>query len=137
MTVSAFNSLSLTPPTILVCLQKETRTSEVLPGAGVFTVSILGADHAAISDRFAGRVPLVEGEDRFDGLRLMTATTGVPILADALAWLDCKVREIHDGSTHWIVVGEVIATGQRGDNAAPLLYFNRNYHTLTAEPTTT
>lgn len=133
MTVSAFNSLSLSPPTILVCLQKDTRTAEVLPGAGVFAVSILGSDQAAISDRFAGRVPLTEGEDRFDGLRLTTGETGVPILADAVAWLDCKVRDIHDGSTHWIVIGEVVATGHPVDGASPLLYFNRSYHQLHTE----
>lgn len=130
MTVSAFNSLSLTPPAILVCLQKDTRTAEVIPGAGVFAVSILGADQAYLSDRFAGRVPLGDTEDRFDGLNLTTGVTGVPILADAMAWLDCKVREIHDGSTHWIVIGEVVATGVPTDGASPLLYFNRSYHTL-------
>ncbi|MBE2271562.1 MAG: flavin reductase [Anaerolinea sp.] len=137
MTVSAFNSLSLTPPMILVCLQKDTRTAEVLPGAGCFTVSILGGDQSAISDRFAGRVPLADGEDRFDGLALTSAVSGVPILADAIAWLDCKLHTIHDGSTHWIVIGEVIATGRQADHPAPLLYFDRNYHTLTAETTIT
>jgi flavin reductase (DIM6/NTAB) family NADH-FMN oxidoreductase RutF len=133
MTVSAFNSLSLTPPAILVCVQKGTRTVEVIQSAGVFAVSILSAEQAEISDRFAGRIPLAEGEDRFDGLRLMTAQTGVPILADALAWLDCKLREIHDGSTHWIVIGEVVAAAPQPDNAPPLLYYNRNYHTLLLE----
>ena len=55
MTVSAFNSLSLDPPTILVCLQKDTRTAEVIQSSGIFAVSILGADQAYVSDRFAGR----------------------------------------------------------------------------------
>jgi len=136
MSVSAFNSLSLDPPTILVCLQKDTRTAEVIQSSGIFAVSILGADQAYVSDRFAGRVPLPEGEDRFDCFPIITAQTGVPILADAIAWLDCKLNAIHDGNTHWIIVGEVVATGHQTENVAPLLYFDRNYHTLIPEQTT-
>jgi flavin reductase (DIM6/NTAB) family NADH-FMN oxidoreductase RutF len=131
MTVSAFNSLSLTPPLILVCLQKETRTAEVVQSAGVFAVSILGADQQELSDRFAGRIPLADGEDRFDGAPLLTAETGVPILADAIAWVDCKIAAIHDGSTHWVVIGEVLASGHASAfGAAPLIYFDRQYHEL-------
>ena len=131
MTVSAFNSLSLEPSLILVCLKKNTRTTQVIENSGVFSVSILGADQVELSDRFAGRVPLTDGEDRFDGISEFTAETGSPILGDALAWVDCKVHHIHDGSTHWNVIGEVLmARCPTANDESPLVYFNRGYHAL-------
>jgi flavin reductase (DIM6/NTAB) family NADH-FMN oxidoreductase RutF len=129
MTVSAFNSLSLDPPCILVCLYKDTTTAQLVRETGHFAISILGEDHAYVSDRFAGRVPLLAGEDRFDTVPITTAVTGSPILVDALAWLDCKVEAVHDGSTHWIVIGGVMAAG-RGTSEAPLVYYDRNYRSL-------
>jgi flavin reductase (DIM6/NTAB) family NADH-FMN oxidoreductase RutF len=129
MTVSAFNSLSIDPPLILVCLAKETTTAHLLQTSQCFAVSIL-ADHMAdLSDRFAGRVPLPGNESRFDGVAITTAETGAPILTDAIAWLDCAVETQHDGSTHWIVIGRVVAAGYR-TGQSPLLYFDRDYRTL-------
>ncbi|MDL1902613.1 flavin reductase family protein [Anaerolineae bacterium CFX9] len=129
MTVSAFNSLSLEPPLILVCLSKEANTAHLVTETGCFGVSFLGEQHAQLSDRFAGRIEPPAGGDRFTGLNVLHAETGVPLLADAVAWLDCKVHQIHDGSTHWIVIGEVLATGQ-GATEMPLLYYNRKYRAL-------
>jgi flavin reductase (DIM6/NTAB) family NADH-FMN oxidoreductase RutF len=133
MTVSAFNSLCLEPPMILVCLNKNTHAGELVRESGVFAVSILSADQAALSERFAGRVPLAEGEGRFDGVPVITAETGSPIIGGALAWLDCRVETIHDGGSHWIVIGEVLATGAHEVNHAPLLYFDRGYHEIERE----
>jgi flavin reductase (DIM6/NTAB) family NADH-FMN oxidoreductase RutF len=127
MTVSAFNSLCLEPPLVLVCLFKDTVTADLVQSAGVFSVSILHADQIALSDRFAGRVELEEGEDRFDGVPVFEAETGSPIIQGAIAWLDCRVTEVHDGVSHWIVIGETVAAGYRTDDTAPLLYFDRDY----------
>jgi flavin reductase (DIM6/NTAB) family NADH-FMN oxidoreductase RutF len=129
MTVSAFNSLSLEPPLILVCLHKDAVTAELIEQSKHFAVSILGNDHAYLSDRFAGRIPLSEEEDRFDDVPLISAVTGSPILSEALAWLDCRVHQVHDGSTHWILTGLAVAAG-RGDSEAPLIYYDRNYRAL-------
>lgn len=129
MTVSAFNSLSIEPPLILVCLHKASTTGQLVQLTRRFAVSILGAGQAHISDLFAGRVPLDHKEERFIGLATHTAVTGSPILSDSVAWLDCRVHEQHDGVTHWIVVGEVLATGANPERD-PLLYYNRDYHTL-------
>ncbi len=130
MTVSAFNSLSLEPPMILVCLNKEATAMHTLDQSNVFAVSILAENQAHLSDRFSGRVPVASHADRFEGVETYTVHTGSPIIQDALAWLDCRVHQRHDGNTHWIIVGEVLATGQHADIGAPLIYFNRNYHTL-------
>ena len=129
MTVSAFNSLSIEPPLILVCLHKEASTAQLLQTTHHFAVSVLAVDQAHFSDRFAGRVPLESKEERFIGVPTRTAVTGSPILTDCVAWLDCVVYDQIDGSTHWIVVGEVVATGASPERR-PLLYFDRDYHTL-------
>ena len=134
MTVNAFSSLSLDPPQILICIDKNSTTTSFLLKAGVFTVSILSGDQAALSDRFAGRTPLPSHGDRFVGVEYETAVTGAPILHDALAWLDCRVQAVHDGSTHWIVIGSVAASGHQAEAADPLIYFNRGYSALVPEP---
>lgn len=134
MTVSSVTSLSLEPPHILVCLAKNSATTETILAAGSFAVSILTDEQSSISDRFAGRVSLGAHVDRFVDLPLATAITGAPILRDALAWLDCRIDSIHEGSTHWIVIGEVVAVGhQDAGTASPLIYFDRAYHSLTPE----
>ena len=129
MTVSAFNSLSLEPPCILVCLLKGTTTAEMIQETGHFAISVLGEDQAYVSDRFAGRVPLLEHEDRFDHVPVATVVTGSPVLTEALVWLDCRVEAVHDGNTHWIVIGEVLAAGH-GTSESPLIYYDRNYRAL-------
>jgi 3-hydroxy-9,10-secoandrosta-1,3,5(10)-triene-9,17-dione monooxygenase reductase component len=129
MTVSAFNSLSIAPARILVCLHKDATTAQMLQTTKHFAVSVLAEGQATVSDRFAGRVPLDNKEERFVGVPTHTVVTGSPVLSECVAWLDCRVHEQYDGTTHWIVVGDVVATGSYPDRQ-PLLYFNRNYHTL-------
>ncbi|MBK8025658.1 MAG: flavin reductase family protein [Chloroflexi bacterium] len=136
MTVSAFNSLSLEPPLVLTCLNKDTTSAHLIKASGLLAVSILTSEQAYLSDRFAGRVPLASNEDRFDGIPIFTAVTGAPILRGALAWLDCHVRTIQDGSTHWIVISEVLAAGHIDASAVPLLYYNRAYNTVVTEAET-
>jgi flavin reductase (DIM6/NTAB) family NADH-FMN oxidoreductase RutF len=130
MTVSAFNSLSLDPPLILICLLKGCTVGNMLENSGIFAVSILEASQSHLSDRFSGRVQLTEGEDRFDGVNITSAETGSPILTESIAWLDCRVHARYEGGTHWIVVGEVVAAGQNGTSPSPLVYYNRGYHAL-------
>jgi len=129
MTVSAFNSLSVDPGQVLVCLLKTATAAGVVRAGGRFAISILGEDAGGLSDRFAGRIPFAEGEDKFTGIETQIAVTGAPILSAAIAWLDCTVKEIHDGTTHDIVIGTVEAAGYH-ENALPLVYFDRAYRAL-------
>lgn len=133
MTASSFTSISLEPPLILVCLHKESETSKLVKETGVYAVSILGVDQAHLSSQFAGYVDLPEGADRFHNVETFTSETGSPILKDAIAWMDCKVFGVQDGSTHWIFVGQVIATGRKPDPVWPLVYHNRSYREFIRE----
>ncbi len=128
MTVSSFTSVSLDPPTVLVCLNKETYTHALIARSGVYAISMLSADQEALSNRFAGAEK--EMNARFAGLELSYADTGAPLLPGALAWLDCVVRETMDTNTHTIYVGEVVYAHVNPD-AAPLVYHNRGYRLLT------
>ena len=133
MTVSSFTSVSLEPPTVLVCLNHETHCYEVVKKSGVYAVSMLGVGQDWLSNRFAGLDPSVT--DRFAGLEIITADTGSPLLPEAIAWLDCVVRSTHDTTTHTIFIAEVVFAHVYPEKA-PLVYHNRNYHALTAvEPT--
>ncbi len=134
MTVSSFTSISLEPPLVAISLKKTATAAEAILAQQTFGVSILRANQEDLSNRFAGFDPQFEDHaNRFAGLAVETAKTGSPLLSDALNWLDCKVWAVYDGSTHHIIIGEVIASSPVDDDdeaANPLLYYNRGYHSL-------
>lgn len=128
MTVSSFTSVSLTPPQVLISLAQNTRTHSLVRDSRRFGVSILGAGQAEISDRFAGRIP--DEHDRLEGLKTLSLVSGTPMLADSIAQFDCRVIATFTSGTHTLFIGAVLAAQSRED-AKPLLYYNRGYHTLT------
>lgn len=134
MTASSFTSISLEPPLILVCLHKEAGTSLLLQESGVFGVSILGERQEDYSALFAGYSELPPGVERIDTVPTFVADTGAPLLEAAIAWMDCRVFGMHDGATHHVIIGEVLATGRKDDPAWPLVYHNRAYRRFEREP---
>jgi flavin reductase (DIM6/NTAB) family NADH-FMN oxidoreductase RutF len=130
LTVSAFASISPDPPLILVAIDHRHTADGLLqkPGA-VFAVNLLAHDQSALSNRFAW---LKDG-DRFAEGSWTTATTGAPVLADALAWLDCTVQSLHDAGTHTLCIGAVQAAGVPRPDTLPLVYWNRGYRQLLEE----
>jgi len=127
MTVSSFTSVSLEPPLVLVSLEKASRTHKLVEQAGRYSVCVLRQGQQAISDRFGGRE--TEESDRFDGLPVRPGLTGMPILSESLAYLECAVVAAHDAGTHTLFLGEVQAAAGP-DGGAPLLYFDRSYRRL-------
>ena len=93
MTASAFSSVSIDPPLVLVCPDRRSKTLPFLRMSGVFTVNVLASDQDALSSRFAA----AGNEDvRFEGLVCSTGKTGAPRLPGALAALDCRTVSLHD-----------------------------------------
>lgn len=133
MTASSFTSISLEPPLILVCLHKKADTCIMINESRIFSVCVLGEQHEHLSAQFAGYAQLPEGADRFYQVETETRITGAPIIKDAIAWMDCRVYGIQDGFTHWIFVGEVLATERKDDPAWPLVYHNRAYRHFTKD----
>lgn len=126
LTVSAFASISPTPPLIMVAIDHKHYAHELLQQAdAVFAVNILGADQESLSNRFAWT-----DEDRFGAGRWETAATGAPVLADALAWLECRIYSHHEAGTHTIYVGQVLGCAVNRADETPLVYWNRAYRRL-------
>ncbi len=127
ITVSSLTSLSIDPPEVLISVNKKLYTHGVILASQCFAASILRAGQTELGMRFAGMVP--EVEDRFAGIETRYAATGCPLLADALAWVDCRVKQSFDGDDHTIFVGEVVAAGSAGEGE-PQLYYKRQWRTL-------
>lgn len=123
MTVSAFSSVSLMPPLVLVCIGHASDMHPFLAGADRFGASILSASQEALSRRFSDAMP-----DRFEGVGYRRGSTGVALLDDALATVECTIVARHPAGDHTIVVGQV-EHGSVGD-AAPLLYYRSGYAQL-------
>ena len=134
MTVSSFTSVSMDPPMVLVSMQKDTRTHDIVLRSGAFGVTLLAASQQEISDRFAGRT--VEDDLRFDGLETFTLETGSPLLAGGLAVFDCRLKASYDAKTTTVMFGEVVTAliGDRPEEELkPLLYHNQGYRFLKEE----
>jgi len=127
-TATALSSLSLTPPSLIVCIDRKATTLARLRECGAFAVNILGARHDTLAARFAGRGG-VKGSARFAEGEWVTLATGAPVLSDALAGIDCRVEEIIDRHTHAIIIGAV-AAARRGSHDAALLHWRSHFETL-------
>jgi flavin reductase (DIM6/NTAB) family NADH-FMN oxidoreductase RutF len=127
-TVTALASLSLTPPSLIACIGRSGGTLTRLRESGAFGVSVLGAQHRALADRFAGRDG-TQGAARFSLGDWMTLVTGAPLLSDALAGIDCRVEDIVERHTHAIVIGAAIAV-RRGDDGPALAHWRSRFETL-------
>lgn len=127
LTVSAFASVSPEPPLIMIAIDHRHSAYEMLEVEdAVFAVNILHQDQMELSNRFAW----LKDEDRFEEGEWETATTGAPILAEALAWLDCTIHARYVAGTHTIYIGEVQDSGAPRPEEPPLIYWNRGYRQL-------
>jgi flavin reductase (DIM6/NTAB) family NADH-FMN oxidoreductase RutF len=123
ITVTAFSSLSLEPPLVLVCIDHRARLHDHLPTEGYFAVNILAEDQETVSRRFASSDP-----DQFRDIGFTTGATGSPLVKDAVAAIECRIVDRLPGGDHTIIVGEVEAANIR--EGKPLLYFRGGYAAL-------
>jgi len=124
MTVSAFSSLSLEPPLVLVCIDHNASVWPAFECAEHFAINILGSQQEALSRRFSSR----DG-DRFAGVGFTRGTTGVALLDDTLASVECVVTSRVPHGDHSILVGSV--EGGAARDLQPLLYYRGGYASLT------
>lgn len=122
-TASAVTSLSLEPPMLLVCMNKESATGAAMDASAQFGVNILEEGQADLAVRFA-----TKASDKFDGVPTTTGVWGEPLLAEALATLECRVVERTTGGTHVVFFGEVEHAAAR--SGAPLAYFRGRFGRL-------
>lgn len=104
ITISSLTSVSLTPPQILFCLSKKSKTMSVFKATSYFAVNILNAHQSSLSDGFAKHVPL-------DWAQIQThrhPSTGCLLISDALGHVICEKGAIYEGGDHEIILGRVI-----------------------------
>lgn len=121
LTVSAFTSVSLEPPLVLVCIRNESTATELLSKARRFCINILSEDQRSIAEKFS----LTGESGRFLDLDFYIGKGGSPVIRGSLGSIDCKItREFTEGD-HTIFIGEAIDVS--GTDKRPLLYLNRKY----------
>jgi flavin reductase (DIM6/NTAB) family NADH-FMN oxidoreductase RutF len=128
ITVSSFTSLSLEPPLVLVCIASSNRMPAMVRESQRFAVSLLSADQGEASAAFArsGREPT----PAFIGVPEDRTASGLPIVRDAIAHLECDLHGELAIGDHTIIVGRVTGAVTQPDKA-PLVYYRRGYRTLT------
>ena len=127
ITASSFNSVSLNPPLVLWSLAHKSASTPVFRGNSHYVINVLAASQLDLCQRFAS----LKG-DRFAGVDYRLSETGLPILANALAWFECHNRSRYDEGDHVIFVGEVERCGVRedGENASPLVFHGGAFHQI-------
>ncbi len=120
-TASAFSSLSLDPPLVLVCLEKRADCYEAFKRAPSMTISVLAAEQGDLAWRFA-----TKNIDKFEGTPVVTGeATGLPLIEGATVRLECRMHDRLPGGDHTILVGEVLMA--RSTDDAPLIHYNRRF----------
>ncbi len=127
LTVNAFSSVSLEPLLVLVCVDKQAFSHDLIVASRNFAVNILKTEQQYLAERFSNND--LDAKQRYEGVPYRRVATGAPVFEEALAWLDCKLVVAHDGGDHTIFVGQVLAMGL-GESQPPLLYFQGRYHGL-------
>ena len=125
LAASSFTSVSMDPPLVLFCAAKSSSSWPKISASGRYCVNILGDDHEHLSRQFSGK------GDKFAGVKWHADASGAPVFDDALAWIDCSIQDEFDGGDHVIVVGRVLALGDRG-HGGPLAYYRGGYGALKA-----
>jgi flavin reductase (DIM6/NTAB) family NADH-FMN oxidoreductase RutF len=120
VTASSVTSLSLSPASILVCLNQRLAIADVISETGVFAVNILGEEHGHLATQFSQN-----HEDKFRGTNLTTGDLGNPVLSDALAHLECRLVERKDFASHAIFIAQIESASYR--DGSPLAYWRSSF----------
>jgi flavin reductase len=124
VTVSAATSVTAEPPTLLVCIHEQSKAAAAILENGVFCLNVLESAQQHYAELFAG---LTAGstEDRFNRPDWTQLKTGAPALKNGLAVFDCRLDAVLKEGTHYIFVGQVVATNK--GSGVPLIYSQRAY----------
>ncbi len=125
LTATAFCSVSLDPPLVLICVDKKAESHLHVEASGSFAVNLLTQQQIDLSNRFAK-----SGGDKFEGIDWKRGSLDLPLLPGALAHLECRSANVIDAGDHTIFLGRVEAGSIVGGE--PLLHFNGAYRALMA-----
>ena len=127
LTANALTSVSLDPPFLLVCVDRDSASLPVFLDTERFGVSILRAGQESLARRFSREDP----EERFTDLEVRTGETGVPIVTGVLGWAECRLWKSVEAGDHYILVGRVEECGV-DDDGPPLVFFQGSFGTVSS-----
>lgn len=123
MTANSLASVSLRPPLISVCVDREADMHDAILQADEFVINVLSSPQETLARRFAD-----EHADRFDGVGYHLSPDGLILLDSALAHIECHRHAEYQAGDHTIVVGKVV--GGATADGRPLLYYRGGYAAL-------
>ncbi|MFD9038970.1 MULTISPECIES: flavin reductase family protein [Streptomyces] len=115
LAVNAFSSISLDPPTVMVCVQRTSSTHDCLFAADHLAINILSTDQLDVVATFAGK-----GDDKFRDVAWESGPFGSPLLARSSAQMEVEIRERLQASTHTVFIGRVVHAAVAGNH--PMVY---------------
>ncbi|MDQ2865367.1 MAG: flavin reductase family protein [Candidatus Eremiobacteraeota bacterium] len=125
ITLNAFSSVSVEPPTLLICVNREARSYLYISTSRIFCVNILAGNQRDLAERFSGKIR----ERQFEDIEFGRHVTGAPVLAGAVGYFDCEILSEHHAGSHSIFIGRVV--GCDATSGTPLGYFNGGFHDFT------
>jgi flavin reductase (DIM6/NTAB) family NADH-FMN oxidoreductase RutF len=122
ITVNAFASVSLEPPSLLICINREARSYLFISSSRIFCVNVLAGDQRRLAEHFSGSVR----ERQFVEIDYSIDATGAPVLSGTIAHFDCELAHEYQFGSHSILIGHVLSCGARP--GSPLAYLNSGFH---------
>lgn len=122
ITVNAFASVSLEPPSLLICVNREARSYLFISTSRIFCVNVLAGDQRRLAEHFSGKVR----ERQFANIEYEVDRTGAPVLKGTIAHFDCELAYESQFGSHSILIGHVLSCSARA--GSPLGYFNGGFH---------
>jgi flavin reductase (DIM6/NTAB) family NADH-FMN oxidoreductase RutF len=123
----SFSSVSLTPPLVLFCVDRRSRTWPRIRRAGRFAVNVLAEHHGELCERFGSSLGR-----RFDGLEWSWSRWATPVLPGVLAVVHADIHAVHGAGDHDIVIGHVVALDRAGGDR-PMIFFRGRFGVDTAD----
>jgi flavin reductase (DIM6/NTAB) family NADH-FMN oxidoreductase RutF len=124
MTVTSLTPLGANPPRLLVSINRQAPSFELIERYRLFGISILNADQQQLADRFSNT--RLKGKQRFEGTTWSRGSSGVPLLGGSLAAAECQVEEIIERHSHGIIVGRLLSM-ELSHRLSGLVYWNGQY----------
>jgi len=121
MVVGTFTSVSLDPPLVGFLPDKSSSTWPKIEQAGHFCVNVLGSDQQQVCGQMAAR-----GPDRFAGVDYTVTANRLPVIAEAIAFIECRIHSVSEAGDHWFVLGEVLSMDAPRDED-PMLFHRGRY----------
>ena len=128
MAVGTFSSVSMDPPIVSFMPTKTSSSWPKIRDTGSFCVNVLTSAQESVCRALSAR-----GEDKFAGVEWTPGTTGSPVIAGALAWIECTLRDVIEVGDHYIVLGDVVDL-RMGTPALPLVFFRGGYGRFSSGP---